>query len=586
MTPQTSSPRHSRVSTQPGSMSRKWDKEELRKCGAIGTTELRDLDLQGEIHPVFANWVNTDPELRRELEQPLHLASRILEAAGLPWISDFLAHDIFVEEYPGRKPSSRCSFTYSATTPSNSEEVVPRSILRHHRAPWASAEQKEEWIRTAGKRLRSKMASSLTWQLDVDMFHERGWVGYTCRHPRDGLPLDELDEYETIQRWDKKCKDDRWRDQTILMTAEFPSRLAELRRQGKEKGEEYLLTAFMAAVTMLHELGHAIYWKDTRALTRDLREPYYGADLQMELGDSFVASLFGGWTPVPIRDFAQLRDGLDFSEGLAWRQSLTWDLHRLRPKHRAHYSIPVDYVARLFSEKCWIEAKGNVLKDLVMPMTLEPALKDIGIYTQVATDHQHATAAIADYHCTGQGWIWNRLPGARFRIPQYDGYLCPDLDLPIATDDVIEEPKPLPPLQPSPIITAAATTTTTVGTAITTTDDTTPFASPQIRAKLDMFPKPPRGRNIKISINVKNKKKVAPRRGHNEKEKEKEKDKTKENSKKKTAPSFVRLAKEEQTPLRPDLSEISLDELRNRLSRLLGVSFDELERFFEASSCA
>ncbi|KAI0888941.1 uncharacterized protein GGS22DRAFT_196718 [Annulohypoxylon maeteangense] len=599
LTPQsTGGSQNGFISSQPGSTSKRWNKEELRKCCAIGTTELLDLNLQGQIHPIFANWVDTDLELRKELEQSLLLASRMLDAAGLPWISDFLSHDLFTEEYPGRKPSCRCSFTHSAAGPMVDGEIVPRSILRHHRATWASDEVKGEWISTAECQIRGRMARSLTWQLDADMFSEKGRVGYTCRHPRDGLALDEIDRYETIQEWDKKCEDG-WRNQTILVAAEFPQRLAELRRQGKENNEEYLLTSFMAAITLLHELGHAVYWKDSRALTLGLHEPYYGADLQMELGDSFVASIFGGWIPVPIKDFAQLPNGLSFSEGLAWRQILTWDLHRLRPKHRAHYSIPVDYIARLFSDKCWLEAQSDTLGGLIQPRTLESATKDLSMSAQVAADGHHAMAAIPDFHCSGQGWMWNRLLGARFRIPQYDGHLCPDLDLPVATDDVIEEPRPLPPLQPSPVITPASTAkTSNPGTAVTTAtlDDTALPSSPfPDSPRIELFPKPPRRKpnvNINIKVNIKNKKKpVKPvfRREHTEKIKENNKSEIRESKgdyKKKTAPSFIRLAKDEQKPLSPDRSEISVDELRNRLSQLLGISFDELERFFEASRCA
>ncbi|KAI1210877.1 uncharacterized protein F4807DRAFT_41967 [Annulohypoxylon truncatum] len=602
LTPQsTGGSQHGYMSSQPGSTSKRWDKEELRKCGAIGTTEPLNLNLQGKIHPVFANWVDVDPELRKELEQPLLLASRMLDAAGLPWISDFLAHDVFAEDYPGRRPSCRCSFTHSAAGPRWDGEVVPRSILRHHRATWAEEEVKGEWIQSAEDQLRGPMARSLTWQLDNDMFREKGWVGYTCRHPRDGLALDEIDRYGTIQEWDNRCEDG-WRNQTVLVTAEFPKQLAELRRLGKEDTEEYLLTSFMAAITLLHELGHAVYWKDSRALTFDLHEPYYGADLQMELGDSFVASIFGGWIPVPIKDFAQLQNKLKFREGLAWRQMLTWDLHRLRPKHRAHYSIPVNYIARLFSDKCWLEAQSDTLGNLIQPRTLEPAAKGLGMCAQVTADGHHATAAIPDFHCSGQGWMWNRALGARFRIPQYDGYLCPDLDLPIATDDVIEEPKPLPPLQPSPVITAASTTKiTNTGTAVTTVTPTldetvlpdSPFPdSPRI----EMFPKPPRRKpniNVNIKMSIRNKKKPVVRREYStEKGKGGTKQITREKKedyyykKKAVAPSFVRLAKDEQTPRSPDRSEISVDELRNRLSQLLGVSFDELERFFEASRCA
>ncbi|KAI1095859.1 hypothetical protein F5B19DRAFT_439342 [Rostrohypoxylon terebratum] len=566
LTPQsTGSSQHSYISSQPGGTSKRWDKEELRKYGAIGITEPLEPNLQGKVHHVFANWISADPKLHKELQQPLLLASRMLVAAGLPWISDFLAHDVFAEDYTGQKPSCRCSFTHSAASPRCDGEVVPQSIVRHHRAKWASEEVKGEWISAAEKQMTGKMARSLTWQLDEDMFSEKGRVGYTCRHPRDGLPLDEIDEYETIQEWDKKSKDG-WRNQTILVTAEFPKRLAELRLQGKEDSEDYLLTSFMAAITLLHELGHAVYWKDSRALTRDLHEPYYGADLQMELGDSFIASIFGGWVPVPIKDFSRLRNKLDFSEGVAWRQMLTWDLHRLRPKHRVHYSIPVDYIGRLFTDKCWLEAQSDTLGSLIQPRTLELAVKDLSISEQVVASGHHATAAISDFHCSGQGWIWNRLLGARFRIPQYDGCLCPDLDLPIATDDVIEEARPLSPLQPSPIITPAKTTETShIGTATTTQDEMIEPGSPFPESpRIEMFPKPPRRKpnvNIDFRMSIRNKKKPVHKPGPPEEGKYTKQIKEKsEASKKKATPSFIRLAKDERTPLSPDRSEISLDE--------------------------
>ncbi|OTB08120.1 hypothetical protein M426DRAFT_201329 [Hypoxylon sp. CI-4A] len=371
-----------RTSTQPGSTAKRWDKNELRKCGAIGTTEPRNLNLRGEVHPIFSNWIDADSDLRKELEQPLLLASRILEAAGLPWISDFLAHDVFTEDYPGREPSCRCSFTHSAANSRGDSKAVPQTIVRYHRAPWASEELKQEWEEISSKELRNGLAQAITWELDADMYRERGWVGYTCRHPRCKLPLDELDQYDNIRLWDGGCEDERRRNMTVLFTAESPRKLAELRRQGMEHSEEYLLTAFMAAVTILHELGHVVYWKDTKAITRDLREPYYGADLEMELGDSFVASIFSGWIPVPIKNLVQTQDEFSFTNGLAWKQSLSWDLHRLRPKHRTHYSIPADYIGRLFSEECWQEGTSNPLQNLIRPQTLESAVSELGIYTQ------------------------------------------------------------------------------------------------------------------------------------------------------------------------------------------------------------
>lgn len=88
-------------------------------------------------------------------------------------------------------------------------------------------------------------------------------------------------------------------------------------------------------------LGHAMYWRDLRAVNRRMTEPYFGGDLEMELGDSFVASIFGGWTPVPVAADDDFRTSGTFEQGIAWRQHLTWDHHRARPRYRAHYSIPV-----------------------------------------------------------------------------------------------------------------------------------------------------------------------------------------------------------------------------------------------------
>lgn len=84
-----------------------------------------------------------------------------------------------------------------------------------------------------------------------------------------------------------------------------------------------------------------MYWRDVRAKNRKMLEPYFGSDLEMELGDSFVAHIFGGWVPVPITDETTFRRSPTFEHGLAWRQHLNWEHHKSRPRYRAHYSIPV-----------------------------------------------------------------------------------------------------------------------------------------------------------------------------------------------------------------------------------------------------
>ncbi|KAI0914938.1 hypothetical protein F4823DRAFT_630032 [Ustulina deusta] len=423
-----------RVATQPGSTAKEWDREELIRCRATGTGITTEPNLKGRVHPIFTDWIETKSELRAELEQPILLASKILEAVGLPWVSDFLIDDIFDENYPGREHGGS-----SIPIPAYEKNTTPRSIVRYHQACLATREKQNKWKGTARDTLRNDFPKLIQWQIDKDIFQQRGWNGYTCRHPRGDLPLSEIDKYETIEEFDSISPHKGSRNLTILVTAEYPARLAELRRQGKARGEEYLLTAFMATVTMLHELGHAIYWKDRRSLTWDLREPFYGADLEMELGDSFIAAVFGGWIPVPVRELSRLGKDFSFADGVAWRQALNWDHHRMRPKYRAHYSISVDYIARLFTEANW-SITPDKATELVRPRFLtgnSVALRTIGLYTPLAQSTRHATAAIADFHCHGDGWIWNRRPGAWFRIPQYDGCMYPELELPTAGEDAI-----------------------------------------------------------------------------------------------------------------------------------------------------
>ncbi|KAI1153989.1 hypothetical protein F4825DRAFT_222716 [Nemania diffusa] len=434
-----------RVASQPGSTDKKWNRDELIRCRATGTEIKAEIDLKGQVHPVFADWIDTKPEFLQELEQPILLAGKILEAVGLPWLSDFLIEDIFDDDYLGRErsASSKSIFTHR-------ESITPHSIVRHHRDSPAPREKQKKWMRSTRNILRDEFPNLVQWQIDKDIFRKRGWNGYTCRHPRGNLSLSEIDKYETIEEFDRLSLYPGSRNLTILVMAEYPARLRELRQQGQARSEEYLITAFMVTVTILHELGHAIYWRDRRSLTRDFREPFYGGDLEMELGDSFVAAIFGGWVPVPVRQLSKLRKEFSFADGVAWRQALNWDHHRMRPKYRAHYSISVDYIARLFTEASWSTAPDEVAA-LIRPQSLTGnsiALRTIGLDASLTQNNKHATAAIADFHCEGHGWVWNRRSGAWFRIPQYDGCVYPELELPMAGEGVVCEPvvRELPPM--------------------------------------------------------------------------------------------------------------------------------------------
>ncbi|KAK7750810.1 hypothetical protein SLS62_007209 [Diatrype stigma] len=293
---------------QPGSIYKRWDQAELRRCRATGRTteQYATFDLGGEIHPVFTNWTTHhspgtggddaeedeegDALLFRELMQPLLLAGRILEAVGLPWLSDFFVHDgddadadadddayddgrdPFESTPPSPSPSSAYSQISGSSGRSHNRNHkgvgidVPPAVARHHRATWASPELKQKWLDDTRRELRSPaLALSVEWQLDGSMFGERGWVGYTCRHPRTAeMTLESLDSFDVIAGFDQDTlgreeeeEEERgkykYRALSVLVMSEFPARLCELRSRGEERGEEYLLTAFMATVTILHE---------------------------------------------------------------------------------------------------------------------------------------------------------------------------------------------------------------------------------------------------------------------------------------------------------------------------------------------
>lgn len=297
--------------------------------------------LRGKIHPLFHDWIfpsssrpstassttstasSPDPSLIRALTPPLLLASRILTTLGLPWLSEFHIDDIFDESYPGRFPDT--------TTPE--QDQTPTVIPRHHISPTlADPRTKRKWHASTARDLEVKLARQIRWQLDPDMFREKGWVGYTCRHrgeQQEGRPLSScsgadgggptseeedasrskaclswpsglggnglggnelgghgcgktsevkrefpsgccrsrsgsqqmvtldatLDRSLTIWAGDEAAREkgEKGRLMTVLVMEEYTTRMCELARQGREGGEEYLLTAFMMAVTMLHE---------------------------------------------------------------------------------------------------------------------------------------------------------------------------------------------------------------------------------------------------------------------------------------------------------------------------------------------
>ena len=214
----------------------------------------------------------------------------------------------------------------------------------------------------------------------------------------------------------------------------------------------------------------------------------------------------------------------------------------------------------MFSEEAWSSHKNDPLR-LIRPNL--PA-SNIGLpSSNGAQESRHATAELPDFHRCADGWAWKRRPGAYLRIPQYDGCMCPDIDLPIAPDGVVIESVTLAPaLLPASSLVLDATTRE-VGE---------PTSDP-------MYTKPPHISKLVASIpGFGRPKNMAPL---------KDPPSGKDGETGATKKRF-RLSNHQPVGagvLSPERREISLDELKKRLSQLIGVSLGELEKIFETSRC-
>ncbi|KAK0659751.1 hypothetical protein QBC41DRAFT_286859 [Cercophora samala] len=397
-----------------------WDPVELELCGAIGTNITAPCDLNGEVHPIFRNWIPapstpsddgpSDEVLIPELYQSTILASRILEREALPWFSDFFIEDIFSPSYAGNlRPFHE-----------NDPDTTPLTIVRHHKARWATPAQRQHWCQLAAEKLRSdELTSRIRWGLDDSIVHTKQAYGYTPRYPHTPGEKHKVDFPDLITDYDElaKLRGAKGRTLTALLMRPFARRLHDLRVMGGKGREEYCRTAFMAAVTMLHELAHAVYWQDFRAMNRRLSEPFYGGDLEMELGDSLIASIFGGWRPVLVNWTAGWHFNPTFVDGIAWTQCLNWDYHRKRPLYRAHYAIRVDYIAALFTNRSW---QTRSAKGLVRPSTLRTVcVRRTELDQWVVDKRLHASAAISDFEEGEKCCKWRRPSATFFRVPVY-----------------------------------------------------------------------------------------------------------------------------------------------------------------------
>jgi hypothetical protein len=121
-------------------------------------------------------------------------------------------------------------------------------------------------------------------------------------------------------------------------------------RNSPKSSEQRLRATFMAGVTMAHEAGHAIFHQDFRSYNPPtLSEPFIGHGCSMELGQSFITWIFGGFHP--NESSMEGHVFVEFTGPLAWFPCHTMDEER--PRYKTLYSISMRWIQQKLTQSWW-----------------------------------------------------------------------------------------------------------------------------------------------------------------------------------------------------------------------------------------
>lgn len=300
-----------------------WIVDELKQFGVIQTGRKWNLNLKGKVHTIFdqKRW-NIKQARYDALEQSFLLATKLLEVAG-PYLCNFLPDQIFTFEEQ-----------YGAT--------VRRLVVNDNRT-------KAEI--DAANAVFVDMADSLQWRENRKMLANTGrWGLNHASYEGDSKALvPEEDTHEDpLYEWEEageQAQDagQQHRQITITLASEYVDAILA----SKPDSDHRLVAVFLAAVNMVHELGHTIYYHDLRS---DGDGFWVGDDIHTETGYSFTAWLFDGWLPEPI-DLGNQKDHLSMKNGVYW---LKWYRRPVvKPRATYSYSVPLAYIQRLFDQSEW-----------------------------------------------------------------------------------------------------------------------------------------------------------------------------------------------------------------------------------------
>lgn len=311
-----------------------------------------------------------DDKRYNAMNQSILLASIFLEI-GMPYLSSFIPDPIYTMGYNPREDPER-----------------PYERVNIRKAPT------DDDIQVVRNEL-NEISKGLEWWEDTAIFRSRGWWGITAScYPRatEGFGERRIVSSKRMDERVRRAGFDR-RQNSIGLTSQYVDTLLN----SDKATEQHLCAAFHLAVTLVHEIGHVVYWQNLRNEMDFMGlEPVVGNHVLRELGLAFTSWIFGGWNPQPILDYG--KDTVFFNRGMYWDKQL---LYQRRPRWTMRYSMSFAYVQRLMTQSTWDEWSGNLLDPRVKAMLMAPAPFRYG---------QDARVAICEKQETGGGrWAWKKM---------------------------------------------------------------------------------------------------------------------------------------------------------------------------------
>lgn len=209
---------------------KKWIRSELEQVGALDTGKTWNPNLTGKLHPFFdrRHWPAINTERFNALEQSFQISTRLLKV-GAPYLCNFLPDPKFNGKWIKRL-----------------EVNDSRSIQEID----------------AANAVLLDIVDHVQWRESPYITPKNNFLGLNHYGPKikdSNLHGDDTAEFDKAAR--QAQRDGlRHRQLTISITSQFVDSLLEA-----EKGSHaYMVAAFAAAITIVHEIGHTIFLHDLR----------------------------------------------------------------------------------------------------------------------------------------------------------------------------------------------------------------------------------------------------------------------------------------------------------------------------------